>query len=86
MLANREWILVQNALPLLAEGALVTVYLSLGAMLGAVIIGLCVALMRISKLGALDRLARIYVSFFRGTPLLVQLLILYFGFTSFHII
>lgn len=85
MLANREWDIVIASLSVLGEGALVTIYLSAAAMVGAVILGLAVALMRISKFKLLEQIAKLYVSFFRGTPLLVQLLILYFGLTSFHI-
>lgn len=75
-----------GSLPVLAQGALVTIHLSLLAMLGAVILGLAVALMRISKIKVLVQTAKVYVSFFRGTPLLVQLLMLYYGLTSFHIV
>ncbi len=85
MLANREWDIVIASLSVLGQGAFVTIYLSAAAMGGAVLLGLVVALMRISKLKILEQSAKLYVSFFRGTPLLVQLLILYFGLTSFHI-
>ena len=86
MLVSREWGIVIDSLPLLGQGALVTIYLSLAAMVGAVLLGLLVALMRISKVKVFEQAARVYISFFRGTPLLVQLLILYFGLTSFHIV
>lgn len=86
MLANREWDIVLASLPVLGAGALVTIYLSIAAMLGAVLLGLLVALMRISKVKFLEQIAKVYISFFRGTPLLVQLLILYFGLASFSII
>lgn len=86
MLASREWDIVINSLPVLGQGALVTIGLSLTAMLGAVLLGLLIALMRISKITLLVQVAKVYLSFFRGTPLLVQLLILYFGLTSFGII
>ncbi|HZW82797.1 MAG TPA: amino acid ABC transporter permease [Candidatus Deferrimicrobium sp.] len=86
MLANREWQIVFSSLPILGKGALTTVYISLGAMLGALILGLIVALLRISGIKILNGFARVYVSFFRGTPLLVQLLIFYFGLTSFKIV
>ncbi|EIW20541.1 MULTISPECIES: amino acid ABC transporter permease [Pelosinus] len=85
MLANREWDIVIASLSVLGEGAMVTIYLSVLAMLGAVMVGLAVALMRIFKIRIFEVIAKVYVSFFRGTPLLVQLLILYFGLTSFHI-
>ncbi|QDR83159.1 amino acid ABC transporter permease [Sporomusa termitida] len=86
MLVSREWGIVIDSLPVLGQGALVTLYLSLAAMAGAVLLGLLVALMRISKVKVFIQAARVYISFFRGTPLLVQLLILYFGLTSFHIV
>ncbi|EGO64613.1 amino acid ABC transporter permease [Acetonema longum] len=86
MSASRDWDIVIGSLPVLAQGALVTIHLSLLAMLGAVILGLAVALMRISKIKVLVQTAKVYVSFFRGTPLLVQLLMLYYGLTSFHIV
>lgn len=85
MLANREWDIVIASLSVLGEGAIVTIYLSVLAMLGAVMVGLLVALMRIFKIRIFELIAKVYVSFFRGTPLLVQLLILYFGLTSFNI-
>jgi His/Glu/Gln/Arg/opine family amino acid ABC transporter permease subunit len=85
MLASREWDIVIASLSVLGQGALVTIYLSVVAMIGAVVLGLIVALMRISNLKILEQSAKLYISFFRGTPLLVQLLILYFGLTSFHI-
>jgi len=86
MLANREWLIVFDSLPVLVQGALVTIQISLIAMTGAVLLGLVVALMRLSRMQVLQLAAKVYISFFRGTPLLVQLLMLYFGLTSFHII
>lgn len=86
MLVNREWSIVFGSLPILLQGAFVTIYLSVMSMFGAVILGLLVAVVRVAKVKGLDLAARIYVSFFRGTPLLVQLLMLYFGLTSFHIV
>jgi cystine transport system permease protein len=85
MLANREWLIVFDSLPVLVQGALVTIQISLIAMTGAVLLGLVVALMRLSRMQVLQLAAKVYISFFRGTPLLVQLLMLYFGLTSFHI-
>lgn len=75
-----------DSLPVLVQGALVTIQISLIAMTGAVLLGLVVALMRLSRMQVLQLAAKVYISFFRGTPLLVQLLMLYFGLTSFHII
>jgi octopine/nopaline transport system permease protein len=65
-----------QGLPLTLQ--LVAISVSLGACLA---IGL--ALMRISKIAVLDRSARIYVFFFRGTPLLVQIFLVYYGLSQF---
>ena len=86
MLVSREWSLVISSLPILLKGAFVTIYLSLGSMVGALVLGLIVALVRISGVRILGYVVKIYVSFFRGTPLLIQLFIFYFGFTSFKIV
>lgn len=41
--------------------------------------GVCVALMKISPTYVLERFARVYLSIFRGTPLLVQLTLIYYA-------
>ncbi|WP_194790724.1 amino acid ABC transporter permease [Pseudomonas sp. UFMG81] len=68
-----------RAWPLLQQAVLVTLGLGLGAFILGSLLGMCVALMRNSNLAILRSVAFIYVSIFRGTPLLVQLLLIYFG-------
>ena len=63
----------------LLEGALWTVGLTLSTLVLGGLIGLLLALMRLSRHKALSRLAQGYVWIFRGTPLLVQLIIIYTG-------
>jgi len=46
----------------------------------AMVIGLVIALMRLSRWRALRWFAISYIEFFRGTPALVQLFVIYFGF------
>ncbi|CAI8950077.1 MULTISPECIES: cystine ABC transporter permease [Pseudomonas] len=65
--------------PFLLRGAYYTVILSLGGMFFGLLLGFCLALMRLSALRPLSWTARVYVSFFRGTPLLVQLFVIYYG-------
>jgi L-cystine transport system permease protein len=68
-----------RALPLLKPAILTTLALGfLSFALGAVV-GLGIALARISGVRPLRALAFAYVSVFRGTPLLLQLLLIYFG-------
>ncbi|HEX8355140.1 MAG TPA: ABC transporter substrate-binding protein/permease [Pyrinomonadaceae bacterium] len=63
----------------LTRAALVTVLLSLGAMVIAVTLGLALAIGQSKGPAWLRLVCTVYVEFFRGTPVLVQLLFLYFG-------
>lgn len=74
--------LMIESLPLLLRGALNTVLISLLGIGFALILGLVVAIAALSKKRILRGVVGIYVSFFRGTPLLVQLFIIYFGFAG----
>lgn len=71
--------LLINSLPLLLQGAATTLWISVLSIAFALVVGLLIALMRIFATGPLRKIAQVYVSFFRGTPLLVQLFIIYFG-------
>jgi polar amino acid transport system substrate-binding protein len=68
-----------EALLRLTRAALVTVLLSLGAMVIAVTLGLALAVGQSRGPAWLRAVCTVYVEFFRGTPVLVQLLFLYFG-------
>ncbi|THF62544.1 cystine ABC transporter permease [Pseudothauera rhizosphaerae] len=71
--------LIQDSVPFLLKGAGWTVVLSLGGMAFGLLLGFSLALMRLYGYQPLRWLSRIYVSFFRGTPLLVQLFMIYYG-------
>ncbi|MBD1998623.1 amino acid ABC transporter permease [Leptolyngbya sp. FACHB-541] len=74
--------LLIDSLPLLLTGALMTVWISVLGVVFALLVGLLVALLALSEVRVLEWLSSLYVSFFRGTPLLVQLFIIYFGFAG----
>jgi polar amino acid transport system permease protein len=63
----------------LLEGALWTIGLTICTLILGGMIGLLLAVMRLSKHKAVSRTAQGYVWIFRGTPLLVQLIIIYTG-------
>lgn len=65
--------------PYLATGALVTLGLTLAAISGGLILGCALALLRFASLRWLSGAAQFYIWVFRGTPLLVQLIIIYTG-------
>ena len=66
-------------LPLLAKGALVTLELSIMAMILAVFMGLSIALARLYGPGLLRAGAVVYIELIRGTPLLIQLFLIFYG-------
>lgn len=71
--------LVVNSFPLLLVGAGVTIKITALSVALGVVIGLFVGIARISRIKILRILAAIYVDFFRGTPLLVQIFLVYFA-------
>ena len=71
-----------NALPALLKATPVTLGFALAAMLLGLPLGFLVALARLSRFGALRRVSGVFVSFIRGTPLLVQIFMVYYGLPS----
>ena len=65
--------------PYLLHGALVTLGLTVASIVGGLVLGGVLSLMRLSGQRALMAVARFYIWVFRGTPLLVQLIIIYTG-------
>jgi polar amino acid transport system substrate-binding protein len=63
----------------LLHAALITVLLAFGAMIIAVVLGLPLSFGQTSGPKVVRWLCTIYIEFFRGTPVIVQLLFLYFG-------
>lgn len=71
--------LIQDSLPTLLTGAVVTIQVTTLSLVIAFIIGLIFGLCRISKNAILRFIASAYVNVIRGTPLLIQILFIYFG-------
>jgi len=67
-----------QSLPLLLDAALITISISLVTLVFGFLLGIVVCAMRLSASPLLRTLALIHVRFFRGVPLLVQLLMLYY--------
>lgn len=66
-------------IPELLKYVPITLYISITAMIIAIVIGIGLALILVNRVPVLLQLAKVYISFFRGTPPLVQLLMIYFG-------
>ncbi|HEY4389409.1 MAG TPA: amino acid ABC transporter permease [Ktedonobacteraceae bacterium] len=67
-------------LPVFLDGLRVTIWISLVSVVLAIIFGLLGAFARLSRFAVVRWLAMTYVEVIRGTPILVQLLLWYFGF------
>lgn len=73
---------ITTALPFLMKGLQVTIYIFVIAIIFGFIIGLIMALFRLSPIKPLNWIGRIFVDSIRGTPFLVQLFFIYFGINS----
>lgn len=74
--------LLQEAAPTMLRGAGYTLVFAVAAMLGGLLIGFPAAIMRIVPWRAARWPATLYVSLMRGTPLLVQMFVIYYGLPS----
>jgi glutamine transport system permease protein len=74
-----EWSVVWQALPELFKGAQLTVMIALAGLVGGLIIGIVAGLMRAYGNVVLNGIAFIYVELIRGTPIIVQVMFIYFA-------
>lgn len=70
---------------LIRNGLIVTVLVSVIAQAVGVVLGLFATLAKMTKFKPLHWIADVYIWYFRGTPLLVQMMLLYFGLGVTHI-
>ena len=78
-----DWELLRTSFWPMVSGAVTgTIPLSIVSFLFGLALALVVALMRISGQPVLSGIARFYVSVIRGTPLLVQLFVIFYGLPS----
>lgn len=77
--------LVLDSAPFLLKGAWLTLQLSLGGMFFGLALGFMLAIMRLSRFWYFSLFSRFYVSIFRGTPLIAQLFMIYYGLPQFGI-
>ncbi|MBK0022302.1 ABC transporter permease [Ochrobactrum sp. S46] len=68
------------------SGVPLTLQLAASSIVFGAILALLFAMMRLSGVAVLDWIARLYVFVFRGTPLLVQIFIIYYGLSQFPVI
>ncbi|WP_017429159.1 amino acid ABC transporter permease [Vreelandella jeotgali] len=76
---NFDWTAAIAAVPHLLPGIPWTLLISFGGLAIGFIIGIIFGLMRISRLRGLRWMAVVYIEVFRGTPILVQVLFIFYG-------
>ncbi|WKK72046.1 amino acid ABC transporter permease [Rathayibacter oskolensis] len=75
-------LLLRSFWPILSGGIVGTIPLALSGFVLGLALALAVALMRLSRVRVLAWIARAYISVIRGTPLLVQLFVIFYGLPS----
>lgn len=78
MFAEFDWKVVIDSLPHLWEGMQITLMLTILAILGGIVIGTVLALLRLSRFTPLSLAAGSYVNFFRSMPLILVIFWFYF--------
>lgn len=74
-----DWGLIVRSLPELTAGAVTTLLLTTLSIAIGLVLGTIMGLMRLSRFRIVSTLASGYVWFFRGTPLLVQIMLIYYA-------
>lgn len=77
------WELFIETMPGYKDAVLATVKITVLGLIIGLLIGLFFAFLKVSKLRLLNFIADIYITLIRGTPLVVQIFILYFGLVQF---
>lgn len=72
-------ILIESFWPIVKAGIQYTIPLTLISFLLGLIIAIFVALIQVANIKVLKQIAQVYVWIFRGTPMLVQIFIIFFG-------
>lgn len=80
-----DWTVIQQALPAMGHGFVLTIWLSLIGIVGAMIVGIIASLLEYFKTPVLSQIATAYVELARNTPLLIQLFFLYYAFPVIHL-
>jgi polar amino acid transport system permease protein len=70
---------LQKSVPYILAGVTTTLFVSFASITLAILLAMLGALGRLSRNPVFNAIASFYVSFFRGTPLLLQILFLYLG-------
>lgn len=68
-----------DLIPVIAGYVPLTMFMAVVSMIAALILAAILAVIRVMRVPVLDWIVAVFISFFRGTPLLVQLFLFYYG-------
>ncbi len=74
-----DWNRVWGQMPELLAKIPITLELAFVAMVISLVLGLLLAVIRIKKIPVLEQLAKVFLSLIRGTPMIIQLYVAYYG-------
>ena len=74
-----KWSLVFDKMSSLLHGCAVTMEISILTLIFGTVLGVVLALMRDSRVKIVARIAQLYIWIWRGTPLMIQAFLIYFG-------
>ena len=74
-----EWSVIFESIPALMQGAKLTVLISIAGLVGGTLVGLLFGLMRAYGNLPLSAIGLVYVGLVRGTPIVVQVMFIYFA-------
>lgn len=78
--------LVWRSLPELMQGMVLTLQMTVVTVLGGIVLAVPLGVLRASRIAWASRAIWAYTYFFRGTPMLIQLFLIYYGLAEFKII
>lgn len=68
-----------DLIPVIAGYVPLTMFMAVVSMIAALVLAAILAIVRVMRIPVVDQIVAVFISFFRGTPLLVQLFLFYFG-------
>ncbi|MDD3224833.1 MAG: amino acid ABC transporter permease [Clostridium sp.] len=68
-----------DSFPKILTGVPMTLFITIFSILIGLVVGLIISIIKIKKVPVLSQIAAVYVSFIRGTPILVQLYVVFYG-------
>lgn len=74
-----DWSVIGEAMPALLSGARLTILITIAGLVGGLIVGFVAGLMRAYGNTSLNAIAFAYIELIRGTPIVVQVMFIYFA-------